>query len=264
MLTEILQLLGTSLILVMGMMIVLWAIYMVQKFASILDIGWALGFVFCGIVYFSMGEGYWMRRGLITFMVLVWGLRLAWHLLRRFIVSPEEDPRYQEIKKLWNSKKPDRQFLLFAIIQGLLVVLLSLPFLLANINRSTDLSLWEPLGFLFWLVGLLGESLADWQLWQFKKDPTNRDKVCQMGLWHYSRHPNYFFECVIWIGFFLFALGSPWGWLTIYCPLVIFYLILKVTGIPLAEAQALRTKGDEYREYQRTTNMFIPWFKEKS
>jgi len=114
------------------------------------------------------------------------------------------------------------------------------------------------IGFLVGVTGLIGETIADRQMSAFKASDTDPKSVCQRGLWKYSRHPNYFFESVIWIGIFLFATSSPWGWTTFYAPAIITFLLLKVTGIPPTEASALKRKGDAYREYQRTTSPFIP------
>jgi steroid 5-alpha reductase family enzyme len=105
--------------------------------------------------------------------------------------------------------------------------------------------------------------VSDYQLDNFKKNPANKGKVCQDGLWNYSRHPNYFFQLMIWISVLVMALPSPYGWLAVICPLSIGYLIFKVTGIPMTEEQAVRSRGDLYREYQRTTSSFVPWFKKK-
>ena len=119
----------------------------------------------------------------------------------------------------------------------------------------------EWVGIALWLFAVAGESLADYQLKQFKADSANHGQVCQIGLWHYSRHPNYFFEWLIWVAWFIFALGSPYGWMAVVCPLLMLYFLFKVTGIPATEAQALRTRGEEYRRYQQTTSVFVPWFK---
>jgi steroid 5-alpha reductase family enzyme len=118
---------------------------------------------------------------------------------------------------------------------------------------------WTALG--LWLIGIAGESVADYQLKQFKADPANKGKTCDAGLWNYSRHPNYFFEWLIWVSYFVFALGSPFGWVSLIAPLLMIYFLLKVTGIPATEEQALKTKGEAYRRYQQTTSAFIPWFK---
>ena len=109
----------------------------------------------------------------------------------------------------------------------------------------------------------MGEALADAQLKRFKKNAANKGKVCDVGLWNYSRHPNYFFESMIWVGYFLVALNADYGWIGILSPLTITLLLFRVTGIPLTEEQSIRSKGDAYKEYQRTTSMFVPWFKKK-
>jgi steroid 5-alpha reductase family enzyme len=114
------------------------------------------------------------------------------------------------------------------------------------------------------LIGMVGEAIADWQLEKFKKDPANKGKTCTAGLWNYSRHPNYFFEWLMWIGCATIALASPWGWLGLLSPALILYFLLGATGIPATEAQALRSRGDEYRAYQRSTNAFVPWFPKKT
>jgi steroid 5-alpha reductase family enzyme len=131
-------------------------------------------------------------------------------------------------------------------------------------NPSPNISWLEWLGAGVWGIGLLGEALSDAQMQRFKSDPGNRGSVCQVGLWRYSRHPNYFFESVIWWGFWIFACGSAWGWVTFYAPAMILYFLLRVTGIPLTEKCAVENKGDAYREYQRTTSAFVPWFRKQS
>lgn len=103
--------------------------------------------------------------------------------------------------------------------------------------------------------------LADRQLARFRADPANKGKVCQAGLWNYSRHPNYFFEWLVWVGYAVFALGSPWGWLGLIAPALMLHFLLNVTGIPMTEELSLKSKGDAYRAYQRTTSAFVPWFK---
>ena len=138
--------------------------------------------------------------------------------------------------------------------------MLTVPFLEICLNPEPQLSAFEIVGFVVWLGSLIGESVSDHQMNQFKRNPRNKGRVCQEGLWKYSRHPNYFFESCIWWGYFIFALGTPGTAYVIYAPLVILFLLLKVTGVPLAEAQSLKTRGEEYKQYQRRTSMFVPWF----
>jgi steroid 5-alpha reductase family enzyme len=148
-------------------------------------------------------------------------------------------------------------FLAFFELQAVLVVIFSFPFLLAAWNRA-------PLGPVEWIglsvsvVALVGESIADRQMKRFKDDPENKTGVCNIGLWRYSRHPNYFFEFLVWVGFATASLATPWGWIALVCPLLMYHFLTKVTGIPLTEEYALKSKGEAYAEYQRTTSPFIP------
>ena len=129
------------------------------------------------------------------------------------------------------------------------------------LNPDQQFVVYDIVGAGLWLIGLAGESLADAQLRRFKARPESKGKTCREGLWNYSRHPNYFFEWLIWIGYGILALGAPWGWLGMISPLAILYILTRLTGIPLTEEQAIRSRGDDYRDYQRTTSAFIPWFK---
>jgi steroid 5-alpha reductase family enzyme len=144
-----------------------------------------------------------------------------------------------------------------------LCVVLSGPFLFPAMNPRPNLSWAEFVGCAVWLIGMIGEATADAQLNAFKKNPASHGKTCRAGLWNYSRHPNYFFEWVIWLGLAVFALGSPFGFIGLLSPALILYFLLRVTGIPATEAQALRTKGEDYKNYQRTTSAFVPWFRRK-
>jgi steroid 5-alpha reductase family enzyme len=146
-------------------------------------------------------------------------------------------------------------------MQALLDVVLSLPFLLAARNPNPGLSPVEWAGAALWTLAFAGELTADAQLSAFKSRPGNKGRTCQAGLWRFSRHPNYFFEWVVWMSFALFALASPHGWLGFLSPALILYFLLRVTGIPATEEQALRSRGEEYRRYRQTTSAFIPWFR---
>jgi steroid 5-alpha reductase family enzyme len=128
------------------------------------------------------------------------------------------------------------------------------------VNPSPELSPIEYLGAALWLLAVSGEIASDVQLSRFKADPRNKGKTCRAGLWNLSRHPNYFFEWLIWMAFALFALASPYGYLGLLSPALILFFLFKVTGIPATEAQALRSRGDDYRRYQETTSAFVPWF----
>ncbi len=256
-----LALVGAAIVAVM--MLVLWIIHLLIKNAAIVDVGWALGLALLAIYYACAGPGYAARRYAIATMAGIWGLRLATYLLFARVIGHPEEGRYVQLRKDWKTNLPLR-FLFFFEFQALLDVALSLPFLLACLDSRAPLGLFEKLGGAIWIVGILGESLADAQLNTFKRNPANRGKLCRDGLWNYSRHPNYFFEWLIWLGYATFAIASPWGWLGFLSPALILYFLLGVTGIPATEEQALRSRGDQYREYQKTTSAFIPWFPKKA
>jgi len=248
--------------LVASMMFLLWMIHLRIGNASIVDPGWAFGLALLAVTYGVLGSGYVWRRWLIAGMASVWGLRLGIHLLLRIVGKPEEG-RYQELRRQWKDHIA-LKFLAFFEFQALLDLFLSLPFLQAALNPRPSLSPLEYAGFALWLVALAGEALADGQLAAFKHDSSSHGQVCQRGLWNYSRHPNYFFEWLIWVAWALFALASPYGWTALLCPALMFYFLFRVTGIPATEAQSLRSKGDAYRRYQQTTSAFMPWFKKSA
>ena len=231
---------------------------------SFVDVTWSYALAVIVPIYAWLSHGFALRELLVVAMACLWSARLGTHLLLRvWKHHPHEDVRYQVLRKDWAGSL-GLKFFLFFQAQALLIVLLSVPMLLALRNPAPQLAWVEWLGLAVWLIGVVGESLADWQMQRFKADPANRGRVCTVGLWRYSRHPNYFFESVIWWAFWLFACGSPWGWVTVYAPLLILHFLLRVTGIPLTEKCAVESKGDAYREYQRTTSAFVPWFPKKS
>lgn len=243
-----------------ALMALLWLLHFPLKNAAIVDVGWAMGLILIAFLYAWQGPGNPLRKVLLAAMVGAWGLRLAVYLFLARIAGKEEEGRYRELRRQWRTNI-GRKFFLFFQFQALLDVFLSLPFLLAVLNTDPRISLLEWLGLGLAAVSIVGESLADGQLHRFKSDPGNRGKVCQTGLWRYSRHPNYFFEWLIWCAYFLFALASPYGYLAIVCPLLMLYFLFRVTGIPATEAQALRSRGEEYRKYQEETSAFVPWFR---
>lgn len=226
---------------------------------SIVDIAWSYAFGLAALFYAWAGPGWKVRRMLIAAIAVIWSLRLGTHLWARIRRHhPAEDGRYRQLRKDWQSNFAARMFGFFQM-QALSVVGLGLVFLLPCLNPSLRLHPLEVAGVALWLAAIGGESLADHQLAAFQREPANRGRVCDVGLWRYSRHPNYFFEWLTWVAYFVFALPSPWGWTAFFAPLSILYLLLRVTGIPMTEAQSLRSRGDAYRRYQRTTSAFVPW-----
>ena len=236
-----------------------WLLSLKLNNFSFVDVTWSYALAVMAPLYALLGGGFAERKIIAVTMGVLWSVRLGTYLLIRVKGHhPHEDVRYAVLREKWKDGL-GKNFFFFFQAQALLIVLLAVPVLLACLNPAPKLNLIEMAGAIVWLIGLSGEALSDAQMKRFKADPASKGKVCQAGLWRYSRHPNYFFESVVWWGFWLFACGSPWGWITVYAPALILYFLLRVTGIPLTEECAVKSKGDAYREYQRTTSAFVPW-----
>ena len=228
--------------------------------AGIVDVLWAGGVGGSAALFALLGDGDFWPRVILAVLGGLWGTRLAMHLWKRVRGEPE-DGRYQNLRAHWHGSQ--FKFFLFFQFQALLIVLFSLPFLAVARNPRT----WDPwmlIGIAIWLVSVIGEAAADRQLARFRADPANRGRTCRDGLWRYSRHPNYFFEWVHWFAYVCIAIGSPIAWLAWAGPLVMYVFLRWISGIPYTETQALRSRGDDYRAYQRSTPMLIPWFPKRS
>jgi steroid 5-alpha reductase family enzyme len=255
--SEFLNLSTLAMSCVAGLMLLLWLLHFPLRNAAIVDAGWAAGIGLCAGIYCWYGPGYTPRRWLIALMVVFWAIRLASHLLFNRILGHPEEGRYVELRRQWGSGIAWK-FLLFYLAQGVTCVVLSLPFLIACLNDNPNLQPLEKFAALLWVIAKSGETLADLQLDRFKKDPNHRGKVCRDGLWAWSRHPNYFFEWLIWVSYAVYALASPWGWIGLLSPALILHFVLNVTGIPPTEEQALRSRGEAYARYQKEVSAFFP------
>jgi len=225
---------------------------------GIVDVVWSYAFTGVAWFYAFAGNGWSMRKLVLASLASAWSIRLGSHLYKRVMSHhPVEDSRYQQLRIDWKDNFGTMMFGFFQL-QALAVVVLSLPFLFPVHNAVTYFSHWEIVGTAICFLALCGESVADGQLAAFRRKPANKGQVCNVGLWHYSRHPNYFFEWCIWVGFGIFALGSVWGWIGLIAPASIYYLLRYKTGVPMAEESSLKSKGDLFREYQKTTNAFFP------
>lgn len=259
MLPNILTLFLTGFLILFSIMSIIWLVQLKTKNAGMVDVAWAFSFPVLAILYNLCAEGYELRKNLISVLVIIWGARLGIYLFLRNYKGPE-DSRYAQLRKEWGEKANMKMFLFFQF-QAILAVLLSLPFLLIMLNPNPAISALEITGTGLWIIGFAGESMADEQLKKFKSRAQNKGKICEKGLWYYSRHPNYFFEWVIWLAYLVIALASPFGWLSIISPLLMLHFLKNVTGVPATEEQILKSKGDQYRRYQKTTSAFFPWFK---
>ena len=258
----VLLLLGT--LLVVAVMFGLWLLGIRNRNFSYVDIGWSVNFALLGALYAALAPGDLQRRLVIAAMFAAHGLRLGWHLSKRIIGEPEEG-RYQQLRKDWaGSGNLNLKFLGFFEFQAVLNAFLTLPLLIVSFNRAPQFHPLELAGTALFIVGILGESSADAQLAAFKRNPANKGGVCDVGLWRYSRHPNYFFEWLIWIAYAVFALASPHGWIAMAMPVLMLHFLINVTGLKATEEQALRTKGERYRVYQSRTSGFIPWLPKRT
>ena len=251
----------TLLLTTVGLMIVFALAYGVARRIDnygIVDFVWAYCFTAVAWHYALTGHG-WAARGLvIAALATIWSVRLGSHLYARVMGHhPTEDSRYVQLREDWRGNFAPRMFGFFQL-QAVSIVILSAPFFFPARNAFPGFNAWEIVGTAICVLALLGETLADGQLKAFIRRPENKGKVCNVGLWRYSRHPNYFFEWCVWMGFAIFACGSAWGWIGLIAPAAILHLLLNVTGVPMAEASSLKSKGEAFRDYQRTTNAFFP------
>jgi steroid 5-alpha reductase family enzyme len=224
--------------------------------AGIVDVLWAGGTGMSAVLFAISGDGAAWPRVILAVLGGLWGVRLAAHLWTR-VRGEAEDGRYRNLRAHWNGNQ--FKFFLFFQFQALLILLFSLPFL-AVARNPHGLGAWMLIGIVIWLVSVIGEAIADRQLARFRVRHSNQGRTCRDGLWRYSRHPNYFFEWLHWFAYVCIALGSPVAWLAWAGPAVMYVFLRWISGIPYTETQALRSRGDDYRAYQRSTSMLIPWF----
>ncbi|MEM7783433.1 MAG: DUF1295 domain-containing protein [Planctomycetota bacterium] len=246
-----------GLLICLGLFLGYWIIQYLINNSAIVDVFWAASVAVVGVFFVCYTPGDLSRRWLLGIMVAVWAARLSFYLFLRW-KGHEEDARYTDLKEKWGESAQLRM-LRFYQMQGLGAYLFSLPILVAGYN-SNPIGFLDYVGVAIWLTSLIGETVADRQLAKFKSNPDNRGEVCKVGLWKYSRHPNYFFEWLHWCAYVPMSLMVPWGWLTVIAPIAMYIFLNRVTGIPLTEKQAVKSRGEKYREYQRTTNAFFPWF----
>lgn len=239
-----------------ALMIVMWVIAVRITDASHVDVAWAYGTGGLGVLYAILGSGSTAHRVVVAVLASLWALRLGTYLLLNRIIGKPEDGRYQELRRRW-APHVNRAFFVFFQAQAGFAAVFSLPFLfVAQDDGPVSPLLW--IGTVIAIASIALEALADRQLAAWRADPANRGKTARNGLWGWSRHPNYFFEWLHWVGWAIIALGSPYGWIAIGVPVFLLVLLFRVTGIPETEAQAVRSRGDDYRRYQEEVSVFVP------
>jgi len=242
---------------ILFLMTLLWLVSLAIKDAGIVDIFWGIGFIVIAWLAFSKGNGYFPRKQWMAILVTLWGFRLALHIGLRNRGKPE-DFRYAK----WRQENGARwwwvSYFKVFLLQAVLMWIISAPIIAAQSSGfPAILTPLDLLGALGVLAGLLFESIADLQLIWFKRDASNKGKILTSGLWELSRHPNYFGEAVVWWGFYFFALAAG-AWWTIFSPILMTWLLLRVSGVAMLERTMNVRPG--YEEYVRNTSAFVPWF----
>jgi steroid 5-alpha reductase family enzyme len=236
-------------------MLIWFLVSLMLKRNDVADVAWGGGFIVAALAALAARGEMTPRAVLVASLVIIWGLRLALHIGFRNL-GKGEDARYRKWREEWGKIVIIRSFFQIYFLQGALLLVISLPVIRAITSPDSAFGLTDLLGSTVWLTGFLFEAISDWQLLQYKKDPSNRGKVIMTGLWRFSRHPNYFGEVTLWWGIFLIALTAPGGWMTIAGPATITLLILGVSGIPMLEK---KYEGNaEFDEYKRRTSAFFP------
>jgi steroid 5-alpha reductase family enzyme len=242
--------------LIISLLTMIWVISLIVKDASIVDSFWGLGFVILTWFYhFKITDNQNFRSLVLCIMTTIWGVRLALHIFTRNHGNGE-DYRYQEMRKQHGKSFWWASYLRVFILQGLLLWIIAVPLLIGQTDTENNLQLFDYLGIMFWLIGFLCEAVGDWQLMQFKKNPMNKGKVMDKGLWKYTRHPNYFGDALLWWGYFLFTFSVEGYW-TIFSPILMTFLLMKVSGVALLEQKLSETKP-KYKEYTEKTSAFFP------
>ncbi|MGI9545184.1 MAG: DUF1295 domain-containing protein [Cyclobacteriaceae bacterium] len=228
---------------------------------SIVDIGWGLGFVMVAIITLIAYSPPSDRAWIVTILTSLWGLRLAIYIFKRNR-GKEEDFRYKQWREDWGDQVMANSFFRIFMLQGLLMFAISLPIILVNGSDHPGLNYLDLVGSALWVIGFGFEVIGDNQMSRFKADLSNKGKIMKYGLWRYTRHPNYFGEAVLWWGIFVISFSIGKIWLSVISPLLITYLLTRVSGVPMLEKKY--KDNPEYQNYVATTNAFIPWFPRKN
>lgn len=255
-----LTLLIMILLLLFAYMTIWFTIALKKRDNGIADVAWGLGFVLVAWVSF------WLvptpdvpRKWLLNILVTIWGVRLAGYIYIRNQKKEGEDFRYKKWREDWGDNWVMRSFLQVFMLQGFLLFLISLPIIATNMVTAAALNGLDGLGIALFTIGFLFEAIADYQLYVFKNEAANKGKIMTTGLWQYSRHPNYFGETLVWWGIYILALNSVFPYITLISPILITFLLTRVSGVPMLESKY--KNNPEYKAYREQTSAFIPWRK---
>lgn len=231
-----------------------WLWQVKTNHADIADVVWSGMLVVNGLIFYAVSTGNSFHQLVIMIIPVLWYLRLFVHLSGRYDLK-NEDGRYKYLRNHWQDHTQFK-FLLFFIGQGILISIFSLPGWFV-VQETANFDIFDGIALMVVVSSLIGVTLSDHQLSNFKKNSKNEGNVCNVGLWRYSRHPNYFFEWLHWFAYPLLAWHSPFFWLLLLYPFIMLVFLIKFTGIPFNEQQNIRSKGEAYRKYQKRTNKFF-------
>lgn len=256
------RILGLTFWVFIAVLVFMTAMFMVSRIlkrTDVIDMAWGLAFITAAIASWSIND-YKNEYGLnvqtlVTVLVTIWGLRLASAIALRLLSRPE-DKRYVELRRKWNGNEALNTYVRIFIVQALLATTISIAVIHINLSKPAPLNGFAYAGIAIWLIGFFFETVGDLQLKRFLADPKNKGKLMTRGLWKYTRHPNYFGEATMWWGIFLIALATPYGWVGVLTPVVITYLLLFISGVPLTEKAFEGKPG--WNAYKKRTSKFLP------
>jgi len=245
------------------LMLLAWRVQQASGNSTWVDVAWTFGTGIAGIALILWplpGQGPLTDRQIVVaIIVAIWALRLGLHLLSRALRG-RDDPRYAKLKESWGAayvwKMPA-----FLQLQAVSVFILALFIMLAGRNPAPGLGVLDIIAMLVAAGSIIGEAVADREVARFASNPANKGKICEIGLWGWSRHPNYFFEWLIWVAYALFAIsGFVWFWgvLAWLGPIVMYLVLVHASGIPPTEEHMLKSRGEAFRDYQRRVSKFVP------
>jgi steroid 5-alpha reductase family enzyme len=251
-----------SLAVVSAALTLLWVVSVARRDASIIDPFWGTGFAIVALLSCWLNQPVAARSVLLTALCCVWGLRLSIFLLARNW-GHGEDRRYQAMRAYQGPRFWWLSLFSVFLLQAVLLWIVSLPIqVAASSAQAAPISWLDVLGAGVWAIGFCFETVGDWQLAQFKASPHNQGRVMDRGLWRLTRHPNYFGDFCVWWGLYLIA-ASGGAWWTVFSPLLMSVLLMRVSGVTLLE-KTITDRRPDYAAYQARTNAFFPGWPRKS
>ncbi len=244
---------------IVGYMTLIFGLAILIKNNSIVDIFWGIGFILIMLFSSNFKISDYFATNLFNALILLWGFRLSIHIFIRNH-SKDEDFRYKNWRNTWKYFYL-RSFLQIFMLQGFIMWLISIPIIKFNYRAINEISFFYYIGISIFFIGFLFETISDYQLLNFKKNKKNKGKIITIGLWRYSRHPNYFGEALLWWGLAIAGIENTGDIYLLISPLLITLLLRYVSGVPMLEEKY--KNNPEFIEYSKKTSVFIPLIQKK-